>query len=127
MERSFILFGSYILQAASSLVCLLLFLSLKREIQRLRSRLAQQDVTVRLDAMNVRLEDAEQRAATALIPPPPSRPSLNLSKRSQVNRLFKRGERVETIAATLGLPRREVELLLKVQRAAQAAAGGSTN
>ena len=32
-----------------------------------------------------------------------------------------------TIAATLALPRREVELLLKVQKAAQAAAVGSTN
>lgn len=127
MERSFILFGSYIFQAASSIVCLLLFLSLKREIQRLRARLARQDVTLRLDAMNARLEDAEQRASAPIAPTPPSRPSLNLSKRSQVNRLFKRGEPVETIAATLGLPRREVELLLKVQRAAQAAAGGFTN
>jgi len=125
MERSFILFGSYILQAASSLVCLLLFLSLKREIQRLRSRLSRQDVTDRLDAMNARLEDAEQRATAPITPLAPSRPSLNLSKRSQVNRLFKRGEPVETIAATLGLPRREVELLLKVQKAAQAAASGS--
>jgi len=127
MERSFILFGSYILQAASSLICLLLFLSLKREIQRLRSRLARQDVTDRLDAMNARLENAEQRATAPIASPAPSRPSLNLSKRSQVNRLFKRGEPVETIAATLGLPRREVELLLKVQKAAQAAAGGSTD
>jgi len=126
MERSFILFGSYIFQAASSIVWLLLFLSLKREIQRLRLRLARQDVGPRLDAMNARLEDAEQRAAAPVAPPPPVRPSLNLSKRSQVNRLFKRGEPVETISATLGLPRREVELLLKVQRAAQAAASGST-
>jgi hypothetical protein len=127
LERSFILFGSYILQAASSLVFLLLFLSLKREIQRLRSRLERQDVTERLDAMNARLEDTEQRTAAPITPAPQLRPSLNLSKRSQVNRLFKRGEPVETIAATLGLPRREVELLLKVHRAAQAAAAGSTN
>lgn len=124
MDRSFMLIGSYIFQAASSIVCLLVFLSLKREIQRLRSRLVRQDVTHRLDAMNARLENVEQQVI-APAAPPPARPSLNLSKRSQVVRLSKRGERVETIAATLGLPRREVELLLKVQRAAaHAAAAG---
>jgi hypothetical protein len=123
LERSFILLGSYAFQAAGCILCLLVFLSLKREMQRLRSRLARLDFTLRLDAMNTRLETVEQHSGNPL-PPPPIRYSLNLSKRSQVIRLSKRGEPVETIAATLGLPRREVELLLRVHRAAAAAAAG---
>ncbi len=40
--------------------------------------------------------------------------SLNLNKRTQVLRMSRRGERTENIAASLSLPRREVELLLKI-------------
>jgi len=125
MERSLILFGSYFFQAFGLLAILILFFSQRRDIQQLRSRVAQQDYTARLNAISQRLEDAEQKAAIPL--PPPSRVSLNVSKRAQVIRLSKRGEPVETIAATLGLSRREVELLLKVQRAARAAASGTTS
>ncbi len=124
LERSLILVGPYALLAASFIVSMLVFLSLKREIHRLRSRLARQDFTLRLDAMNTRLREAEERAGTP--PPAPARRSVNLSKRSQVIRLSRRGEQAETIAATLGLPRREVELLLKVHRVSVASAGAAT-
>jgi hypothetical protein len=126
LERSLILVGPYALLAASFIVSMLVFLSLKREIHRLRSRLARQDFTLRLDAMNTRLREAEERAGTPA-PPAPARRSVNLSKRSQVIRLSRRGEPAETIAATLGLPRREVELLLKVHRVAVASAGATTS
>jgi len=122
LERSFILFGTYFLQAATCVVCLIIFLSLKREIQRLQRRVSCQDYALRLDAMNARLEASEARGS---IPAPfIPRPSLNVSKRCQVVRLSKRGDPVETIAATLDLPRREVELLLKIQRLTNAAAAG---
>jgi hypothetical protein len=126
LERSFVLFGSYAFQAASSIVCLVVFLSLKRELHELRSRVTKLDFTLRLDAMNTRLHEAEERVS-APGAPPPARRSMNLSKRSQVVRLSRRGEPVETIAATLGLPRREVELLLKVHQASAASAGGPTS
>jgi len=67
--------------------------------------------------------NAEQQANHTTVLPP-GRSSVNLSKRSQVIRLSKRGESVEAIAGTLALPRREVELLLKVHRAAAAATSG---
>lgn len=41
---------------------------------------------------------------------------FNLSKRSQALRMHRRGEQPEQIAASLDLPRQEVELLLKVHR-----------
>ena len=63
LERSLILVGPYALLAAGFIVCMVVFLSLKREIHRLRSRIAHQDFTLRLDAMNARLQEAEQKLA----------------------------------------------------------------
>jgi hypothetical protein len=64
-----------------------------------------------------RVQEAEQRAGVLVAPTPP-KSGLNLNKRVQVIRMSKRGERAEMIAASLDLPRREVELLLKVTRSA---------
>ena len=126
LERSLILAGSYAFQAAGAIVFLLVFLALKRELHELRSRVTRLDFTLRLDAMNTRLREAEERASSAGAPLP-ARRSVNLSKRSQVVRLSRRGEPIETIAATLGLPRREVELLLKVHQASTAMASGAAS
>jgi hypothetical protein len=126
LERSLILAGSYAFQAAGAIVLLLVFLALKRELHELRSRVTRLDFTLRLDAMNTRLHEAEERVNTAGSPVP-ARRSVNLSKRSQVIRLSRRGEPIETIAATLGLPRREVELLLKVHQVSTAMAGGAAS
>jgi hypothetical protein len=126
LERSLILAGSYAFQAAGAIVLLLVFLALKRELHELRSRVTRLDFTIRLDAMNTRLHEAEERVNAAGAPPP-ARRSVNLSKRSQVIRLSRRGEPIETIAATLGLPRREVELLLKVHQVSTAMAGGAAS
>jgi hypothetical protein len=124
LERSLILAGSYAFQAAGAIVLLLVFLALKRELHELRSRVTRLDFTLRLDAMNTRLHEAEERASSAGVPLH-ARRSVNLSKRSQVIRLSRRGEPIETIAATLGLPRREVELLLKVHQLSTAVAGSA--
>jgi hypothetical protein len=126
-ERTFILFGSYAFQAAGAIVLLLVFLALKRELHELRSRVTRLDFSLRLDAMNTRLREAEERAASISGAPAPARRSVNLSKRSQVIRLSRRGEPIDTIATTLGLPRREVELLLKVHEVAAASVGASTS
>jgi hypothetical protein len=62
-----------------------------------------------------RVLDAEDRAGV-LVPPTPPKSGLNLNRRTQAIRMSRRGEQADKIAATLCLPRREVELLLKVQR-----------
>src|SRR5579863_6864126 len=125
-EQTLILFGSYAFEAAVAIVLLLVFLALKRELHELRSRVTRLDFTLRLDAMNTRLREAEERASVPGVPVP-ARRSVNLSKRGQVIRLSRRGEQVDTIATTLGLPRREVELLLKVHAVSAASVGGSTS
>jgi hypothetical protein len=55
----------------------------------------------------------------------PSRTSINISKRTQALRLHQRGEPLERIAAVLGIPRSELELLVKLRTTARYTAGAS--
>lgn len=71
------------------------------------------ELKAQLANLSARVLDAEERAGV-LVPPAPPRSGLNLNKRTQALRMSRRGEQAEKIAATLNLPRREVELLLKV-------------
>jgi hypothetical protein len=64
-----------------------------------------------------KIQDAEERAGL-LVPPTPPKSGLNISRRTQVIRMLRRGDRPENIAASLHLPKGEVELLLKVHRLA---------
>src|SRR5579864_2216426 len=105
--------GTYAMLASGCVICLCVFLSLKSEIRKLRARLSNRDVKTALEDMSTRLQEAEERAGM-LVAPAPLRSGLNLNKRTQVIRMSRRGERTESIAASLSLPRRQVELLLKV-------------
>jgi hypothetical protein len=121
LERYFIPLAPFALQAASYILGLFLLLSFEQEIRRLKSLLAGQagdntsmrDLKVQLHELHERMRDAEERAGIPAAPPSP-RASLNVNKRAQVLRMSRRGERSENIAASLSLPRREVELLLKI-------------
>lgn len=114
------------LSAATLVACLLLFLSLKRENTQLRRR-AQSDYEAFQQTLNsfrfslAKLEASleEQDAIPAPVSSAAGSPpmeSMNINKRSQVLRLYRRGESPEHIAAVLHLPRTEVDLLLKVHR-----------
>jgi DNA-binding NarL/FixJ family response regulator len=50
------------------------------------------------------------------IPPGTSRPSMNVTRRSQALRLHRKGDSSEQIAAALEVPRQEIDLLLKVHQ-----------
>jgi hypothetical protein len=122
LERYFIPLAPYALLAAGCIFGLFFLLSFEKEVHRLKSRLARRqagdntsscELKIQLQQLNERLRDAEERAGIPLAPPSP-KASLNLNKRTQVLRMSRRGERVENIAASLSLPRREVELLLKI-------------
>jgi len=106
-------FGPYSMLAAGCIVCLCVFLSLKNEMRRIHARVGNQDVREKLDELRGRLQEAEERSGM-LVAPATLRSGLNLNKRSQALRMSRRGERPESIAASLSLPRRQVELLLKV-------------
>jgi len=68
-----------------------------------------------LEVLRERLHETEENAGL-LVAPQPARSGLNLGKRSQAIRLFRRGDKPGQIAAALNLPQREVELLVKVHR-----------
>jgi len=124
MLSSLLLFGLVALGLSAALA---LFVSLKREFrlhaQRTRARLDE----VRLQLQNVQLQNTQRALADpppAAEPPVALRSGMNLTKRTQALRLLRRGEDISHVAAALGVPRREIELLVRVQKlSAQRAAG----
>jgi len=110
-----------VLTAAALVTTLWLFLQLKMEIARLAgaSRRPQQTQTEKdLELLSARVNQLAARVEEGS-PSPPFHPVLtangiNLSKRTNVLRLSRRGDTPDHIAATLHVPRREVELLLKI-------------
>jgi hypothetical protein len=106
----------YLLISAGLISTLGLFLTLKREILQQARR-----QKTRIEEMVVRLDEAERapvavaQEAVAPFLPAPLRAGLNLNKRVHAMRMLRRGEDVSHIAAALGVPRKEVELLIRVQ------------
>lgn len=126
LERILLPIAPYLFMVIGFSLCVYLFVTLKREISLLGMRLgkrdasieeAQQTVLARVEEFRRELQCAEQRTAQ-LVPPPPLRSGLNLNKRTQVIRMFRHGEAEAIIASKLGLPRNEVNLLLKVHKLA---------
>jgi len=108
----------YILLTLGLAATLCLFLALKREMYSSARR-----QRLRLDAMSSQLKEASERAAATVPPPPPApgavRSGFNLNRRVQAMRMVRRGEDLSHIAAVLGVTRREIELLIRVQNAAK--------
>jgi hypothetical protein len=82
---------------------------------------------VRAQAMKNRGESEFSRTAPAAPEPvyisPAPRSGMNISTRVQAMRMVRRNEDVSHIAAALGITRREVELLIRVQRIRPAGTG----
>lgn len=104
--------------------CLYLFLSLKCEIRALEKRgqaretaLAEGLAALRavLDGVRAEMRDLQERTGM-LVAPAPAKSGLNLSKRGQVLQMHRRGQAPEQIAASLGLPLTEIDLLIKVHQ-----------
>lgn len=122
LSRYLIPLAPFLLIGITSIVCLFFFLCLEHEMQLMNARWkrrqsGQESATRELKAqvaeLSIRMLDAEERAGI-LVAPTPLKSGLNLNKRTQVIRMSRRGEQPEKIAASLNLPRREVELLLKI-------------
>jgi hypothetical protein len=124
LQRYILPLAPYLLIALNSILCLFFFLCLENEIRILKRRTprpgkiqdsAARDLKTKLEELSLRVHDAEERMGMAVLPPIP-KASFNLNKRTQVIRMSRRGEPEENIAASLSIPRKEVELLLKVHR-----------
>jgi hypothetical protein len=93
---------------------LYLFISLKRDLRACETRSGKKLAALEAD-WDERWKELSQ-VSSLLVPPPPPRSGLNLTKRSQALERHRRGETPPEIAAALAIPRNEVELLVKVQR-----------
>ncbi len=118
----------YALLGAGLILCLTLFVSLKRENTKLRLTL-EKDRRLTVGKMEefrssmMRLQGALDLAhAEGRVHSPaesggnPVPLSVNLNKRSLALRMHRRGETPEQIAASLNIPKNEVDLLLKVHK-----------
>jgi hypothetical protein len=114
----------YVLLALGLVASLALFFSLKHEIQANTRKHRQ-----KIEEMIARLDKAAKAAELAAPPMEvfvrAPRPGFNLNQRAQALRLLRRGEEVAHVAAALGVPRREVELLVRVQRMTSAQLTGA--
>lgn len=101
----------YILLSCGLMASLALFMSLKRDLRRAAIRDRK-----KMDAIERQIAETPvpQEAEMVYIPAAP-RPGMNMSKRVHAMRMVRRKEDVSSIAAALGVPRREVELLVRVQ------------
>ena len=109
-----------LLIAAAFGLCGYLFLTVKQEIQASEKRrksetsaAEQRIAALEADIQELRKELETMPSSAAI---PVGSAGINLNKRTQALRMMKLGEGPEHIAATLSLPRKEVELLAKVQR-----------
>jgi hypothetical protein len=115
----------YALAALAMLGCIWLFVLLKVELRRQTLRIQREQHRLEEACSELRVAlgaiagDVEELHKTAAVAPPVISPglSLNISHRAQILRMSRRGERPEQISAALGVPRSEVELLLKIQQA----------
>jgi len=135
LERYLIPLAPYVLAALGLSVCLFLTITMESEMRRLKSRWGgrrsaetriARELETKVAELNERLREAEDRAGMLAAPVAP-KSGLNVNKRTQVLRLSRRGEQAENIALLLGLPRREVELLLKVHALAVTGAGATNS
>jgi hypothetical protein len=111
--------------AAGINICLFLFLTMKREMKSLECRTRRQLEACETEAQQMRrtieelrsaIQGQEERQAAAAAAPA-NWTGMNITRRAQVLRMYRRGERPEQIAAALGLPQNEVDLLLKLHAA----------
>ncbi len=112
--------AAYVALALGLGVSIGLFVQVKAEMRRQAKRWAEERTALQADNLALRgaLDDFKNEPApvSESPPPPPRRPSINMTRRSQVLRLHHRGEMPEQIAAALGVPLNEVDLMLKVNR-----------
>jgi hypothetical protein len=88
-----------------------LFLSVKREID-MQARINR----VRWDDVLTQFRTAEESAKAEIQRPGIACSAMNQNTRIQAVRLLRRGEDVSHIAAAFGIPRKEVELLVRVHQ-----------
>ena len=124
----------YLIGAGGLTLAVFLLLGMKRMQIDFQSRWSKRQQTLQseigklrgqLQDLAQRLEDAERRAelcGTAQS----NLKGINLNRRTEAMRMFRRGENAAQVASNLGIPQCQTELLLKVHRILSANAAGAT-
>jgi len=107
---------------AGLIVCIVLFLSIKVDLYRRLAGSAQDErLAQTVDSLSAAFEQIRER----LDEPEPAptmtwsgSPAVNLTRRGQVLRLFRRGDSSRQIASSLGMRKGEVDLIIKVHQMA---------
>jgi hypothetical protein len=118
----------YVLLAAGLTACIVLFISLKLEIRRKPGSSNGDNVEETVDGLSAAFEEIRARLDDAMQPPQSptvwsGNASINLNRRGQVLRLFRRGDTSRQIASALSMRRGEVDLIVKVHRMVLNSAG----
>jgi len=123
------------LLAAALLACFALLLGAKREIRReahrhrraleqlaakLAERISEHPSALVLSPDSPALALPQDSPVPQQAPPPLIRSGMNLNWRVQARRLLRRGHDVAHVSAAVGVPRREIELLIRVHQLASA-------
>ena len=96
-------------------LCLYLFCSAKAELRALQKRAAEKHELLETALRQLDLK-VEQAATSQRVGYPPRTSGIDLTTRTQALRMDRRGESPATIAGALGVPRNEIDLMLKVHR-----------
>ena len=100
------------------LIIMVLFLKNRRDLKRLRAEALESVQTASAGVNNLSLQMEGIRASVRQMEEAPvvvlPGQGINLNKRAQALRMYKRGETIPSIAAALRTPTHEVQLLLKV-------------
>jgi hypothetical protein len=109
----------YIVMGIGFAAALSLWIGAQVELRNLRGILlaCKQSSEAGLDGLATRIDELANVKPPDPLPALPSNPnSLNLTKRTQALRMYRRGESVSSIAGALMTPQSEVALLLKLNR-----------
>lgn len=122
-DRVLIPLAPFVVTTIMAVIALYWLIVVKSDVLRLRARIncdmqrmeeQNQQLRRQIEQLTARLEESENRAGC--MPPAPPKSGLNVTKRTQILRLSRRGDDPANIASTLNIPRREIELLLKVHQ-----------
>jgi len=109
--------AQYGMLAAGLIACLALFAAVKLEmcVELQTAKQSRDALAAQVQEMESALGQVRQSVTGIEERPAAVSPGLNLTRRTQALRMYRRGESVQTIAAALSAPRNEIELLLKLQ------------
>jgi hypothetical protein len=111
----------YLLLAANTILLLALFFGINQRVRKLRSRFTASEASLKADVARISRELAKVSSGIASLETEGRElsgtelaPGLNSTLRGKVLKMHRLGQSADRIAATLRVPRGEVELLVKV-------------